>query len=65
MFNMKGQCGVASLQLIQSASSFKFHADIQDADGEGTQAISREMFHMRLLEALRCMGDVLDDNEIR
>jgi len=65
MFNVKEQCGAAAaVQLMQSASSFKFLADIQDGDGEGTQVISREMFRTCLSEALRCMGDVLDDNEI-
>jgi len=64
-FNVTDQCGVAALQLLQSASSFKSLADIHDLDGQGTQAISREAFHARLSEALHCMSDVLSDHQIR
>jgi len=63
-FKIRDQCGAAALELIRSASSFKSLADVQDVDGEGAQAISRETFRTRLSEALRCMGDILDDHEI-
>jgi len=65
VFNVADQCGAAALQLVQSASNFRSLADLQDVDGEGTQAISRESLRTRLSESLRCMGDVLDHNEIR